>query len=55
MVTLVLAVRPFQVNPSSQFLHTPGGVSPIHDLTRDGEAVSVNGAHRIFPLVTVWK
>ena len=24
-VTLVLAVRPFQVNPPSQFLNTPGG------------------------------
>jgi len=50
-VTLVLAVRPFQVNPPSQFLNTPGGVSPIHALVWDGEAVSVNGARRIFPLV----
>jgi hypothetical protein len=50
-VTLVLAVRPFQVNPPSQFLNTPGGVSPIRDLVWDGEAVSVNGARRIFPLV----
>jgi hypothetical protein len=50
-VTLVLAVRPFQVNPPSQFLNTPGGVSPIHDIAWDGEAVSVNGARRVFPLV----
>src|SRR5262249_36333441 len=50
-VTLVLAVRPFQVNPPSQFLNTPGGVSPIRALVWDGEAVSVNGARRIFPLV----
>src|SRR5262249_46921491 len=50
-VTLVLAVRPFQVNPPSQFLNTPGGVSPIRALAWDGEAVSVNGARRIFPLV----
>jgi hypothetical protein len=50
-VTLVLAVRPFQVNPPSQFLNTPGGVSPIHDLGWDGEAVSVNGVRKIFPLV----
>jgi hypothetical protein len=48
-VTLVLAVRPFQVNPPSQFLNTPGGVSPISALVWDGEAVSVNGARRIFP------
>jgi hypothetical protein len=50
MATLVLAVRPFQVNPPSQFLNTPGGVSPIRELVWDG-AVSVNGEHRIFPLM----
>jgi hypothetical protein len=50
-VTLVLAVRPFQVNPPSQFLNTPGGVSPIRELIWDGEAVSINGERRIFPLV----
>jgi hypothetical protein len=48
--TLALAVRPFQVNPPSQFLNTPGGVSPIHELAWDGQAVLVNGARRIFPL-----
>jgi hypothetical protein len=50
-VTLVLAVRPFQVNPPSQFLNMPGGVSPIRELVWDGEAVSVNDERRIFPLV----
>jgi F5/8 type C domain len=50
-VTLVLAVRPFQVNPPAQFLNTPGGVSPIRELVWDGEAVAVNGQRRIFPLV----
>ena len=50
-VTLLLAVRPFQVNPASQFLNTPGGVSPIRALAWDGEAISVNGERRIFPLV----
>jgi hypothetical protein len=50
-VTLVLAVRPFQVNPPSQFLNTSGGASPIHALVWDGEAVSVNGERRIFPIV----
>ena len=30
-LTLVLAVRPFQVNPPAQFLNTPGGASPIRD------------------------
>jgi hypothetical protein len=50
-VALVLAVRPFQVNPPSQFLNTPGGVSPIHELVWDREAVTVNGVRRIFPLM----
>jgi F5/8 type C domain len=50
-VTLVLAVRPFQVNPPTQFLNTPGGVSPIRELAWDGEAVAVNGERRVFPLV----
>jgi hypothetical protein len=49
-VTLVLAVRPFQVNPPAQFLNTPGGTSPIHDLAWDGHAVAVNGRPRIWPL-----
>ena len=50
-ITLALAVRPFQVNPPTQFLNVPGGVSPIRELAWDGVAVSVNGARRIFPLL----
>jgi hypothetical protein len=34
-VTLLLALRPLQVNPPSQFLNTPGGVSPIKTLKLD--------------------
>ena len=49
-ITLALAVRPFQVNPSVQFLNTPGGVSPIHDLAFAGNAVAVNGKPRVFTL-----
>ena len=42
-ITLLLALRPFQVNPPAQFLNAPGGVSPITDLDwRDGAAY-VNG------------
>ncbi len=38
--TLLLAVRPFQVNPSTQFLNTPGGVSHIESIDyRDGRIV----------------
>ena len=47
---LVLAVRPFQVNPPSQFLSTPGGVSVIRDITWDGAALSVNTDRKLFPL-----
>ena len=49
-VTLALAVRPFQVNPAVQFLNTPGGVSPIHDLAFAGTTVSVDGKPRVFAL-----
>jgi len=47
---LVLAVRPFQVNPPSQFLSTPGGVSVIRDIAWDGAALSVNTDRKLFPL-----
>ena len=43
-MTLWLAVRPFQVNPPTQFLNIPGGVAPLHRLdwqdgvlARDGQ------------------
>ena len=32
MLDLVLAIRPFQVNPPQQFLNITGGVSPIRTL-----------------------
>ena len=47
---LLLAIRPFQVNPPLQFLAQRGGVSPIHALAWDGKAVSVNGQARVWPL-----
>jgi hypothetical protein len=50
-VTLALAVRPFQVNPATQFLNSAGGVSPIRDLTWNGAWLSVNGTPRVFPLL----
>ncbi|MEP6769666.1 MAG: discoidin domain-containing protein [Acidobacteriota bacterium] len=45
---LLLAVRPFQVNPPSQFLNRPGGVAPIASLAWDGRSVIVDGLPRIF-------
>jgi hypothetical protein len=47
--TLALTVRPFQVNPPAQFLNTPGGVSPIHDLAFDDGAVKVDKIASVFP------
>ena len=49
-LTLALAIQPFQVNPSVQFLNTPGGVSPIYDLALDANVVSVDGKPRVYSL-----
>jgi len=40
--TLFLALRPFQVNPPTQFLGTPGGVAEIHHLGIVGRTVTVD-------------
>jgi hypothetical protein len=50
---LCLAVRPFQVNPSSQFLNTPGGVGRIAHISREGNVVPVDGL-KIAPLTARW-
>lgn len=42
-IVLTLSVRPFQVNPPSQFLGTPGGVAAIRDVAWDGRKITVNG------------
>lgn len=47
---LVLALRPFQVNPPQQFLNTPGGVHSIHSMAWDRHAVSVDGQRSVWPL-----
>jgi hypothetical protein len=49
-LTLVLAARPFQVNPPAQFLNTVGGVSAIRAINWDGSVLSINGERKIFPL-----
>lgn len=51
-VTLALAARPFQVNPPTQFLNAPGGMSPIHDMAWNGDALVVNSERRVIPLQT---
>jgi F5/8 type C domain len=49
--TLYLALRPFQVNPSWQFLNVQGGVARIRDLRFGNGEVTVNGA-RVLRLST---
>ncbi len=51
-LTLVLAVRPFQVNPPTQFLNTAGGVSPIYFIAWDGTSAAVDYETTIVPLRT---
>lgn len=46
-LTLVLAVRPFQVNPPQQFLNIRGGVSPVRRLDFQGRVLRVNGTHAL--------
>lgn len=48
--TLVLAVRPFQVNPSWQFLNAPGGSTPIRSLSYAAGVVRVNGQRAVIAL-----
>src|SRR6185312_14885028 len=47
---LVLALRPFQVNPPAQFLNTVGGVSAIRDIAWDGTAFTVGDQRKVYPL-----
>ena len=41
-LTLLLALRPWQVNPPQQFLATPGGASAVQALRWDGQGLAVN-------------
>jgi hypothetical protein len=45
---LALALRPFQVNPPTQFLSVQGGISRIETLSMSGRTAKVNGAPRVF-------
>jgi hypothetical protein len=56
---LVLAVRPFQVNPPTQWLNLAGGVRRIERIAWDGARVGLDGAAAVHPLprpdrVGVW-
>jgi F5/8 type C domain len=45
--TLDLAIRPFQVNPPSQFLNTTGGTAIVHGIRRAGDEVAIDGVPRL--------
>lgn len=47
---LLIAIRPFQVNPKWQFLNSEGGVSKIKELYFNGNEVTVNNEKIIIPL-----
>ena len=49
--TLFLAVRPFQVNPPSQFLNTTGGAARIDSVRWTGKLLRVNADRQVIPLV----
>jgi hypothetical protein len=48
---LLIAIRPYQVNPKWQFLNNEGGVSRIKEISYDGELVNINREKRIIPLI----
>ncbi|MFL6262771.1 MAG: coagulation factor 5/8 type domain-containing protein [Thermoanaerobaculia bacterium] len=48
-IKLFLALRPFQVNPPTQFLNQPGGVSSIREIAWDGHTATVNGTRIVAP------
>jgi hypothetical protein len=48
---LVLAVRPLQVNPPTQFLNIVGGVRRIERLAWRGGELAIDGAPAVWPLV----
>lgn len=49
-VSLLLAVRPLQVNPPTQFLNGAGGVSPIQDIAWQAGTLLVNAQPTVVPL-----
>ncbi len=48
--TLYLAVRPFQVNPPSQFLNLRGGTARVDSIARQGRTIVVDGRPRVLLL-----
>ena len=51
--TLYLAIRPYQVNPSWQFLAVPGGVASIDSVRVSPRGAVVNGKQEVIPFARV--
>jgi hypothetical protein len=51
---LFLAIRPFQVNPPTQFLNMPGGFAPIREIAREGRVIRVNGEREVVCITDPW-
>ena len=49
-LTLALLARPFQVNPPTQFLNTPGGISALHRFNWNGHTLRINDTYTVQPL-----
>lgn len=49
--TLLLAARPFQVNPPAQFLGVPGGVVRVAQARFDGDLLRLDGLPAVLPLI----
>ncbi len=47
--TLLLALRPWQVNPPQQFLTTPGGARPVRELVWSDGVLAVDGRPALRP------
>jgi hypothetical protein len=47
---LFVALRPFQVNPPTQWLNIVGGTAPVRTLSYNRGTVEVNGVKRVVPL-----
>jgi len=52
-VRLFLALRPFQVNPPTQFLNAPGGATRVRSIRWDGATADVDGK-RVLPFPRPW-
>jgi hypothetical protein len=45
--TLYLALRPFQVNPPTQFLNQPGGVATLRSIAYEGRTATLDSTRRV--------